>query len=108
MLYTDRVPGAFSPIMDVKMAIRTVHDEDIVFAIQKLERLRGGQIAVANGKVLAELPLPIAGLVTNQPLPKAIDLIDDLNAAARRLGCNLAAPFMTMSFLSLSHTDSRA
>ena len=79
-----------------------VNDQDILFAIQRLERLRGGQIAVADGKVLAELPLPIAGLVTNQPLPKAIELIDDLNTAARRLGCNLAAPFMTMSFLSLS------
>jgi len=46
--------------------------------------------------------LPIAGLVTDQPLAKAMKLIDDLNAAARELGCNLAAPFMTMSFLSLS------
>ena len=46
--------------------------------------------------------MPIAGLVTDQPLPKAIKLIDDLNAAARGLGCDLAAPFMTISFLSLS------
>jgi Adenine deaminase C-terminal domain len=67
-----------------------------------LERLRGGQIAVADGKVLAVLPLPIAGLVTDQPLPKAVKLIADLNAAARVLGCDLAAPFMTMSFLALS------
>src|SRR5215471_4488951 len=78
------------------------NDTDILFAIQELERLQGGQIAVADGKVLAELPLPIAGLVTDQPLAKAMKLIDDLNAAARGLGCDLAAPFMTMSFLSLS------
>jgi len=78
------------------------NDADILFAIQELERLQGGQIAVTNGKVLAELPLPIAGLVTDQPLAKAMKLIDDLNAAARGLGCDLAAPFMTMSFLSLS------
>ena len=64
--------------------------------------MQGGQIAVANGEVKAELPLPIAGLVTDQPLAKAMKLIDDLNAAAHALGCDLAAPFMTLSFLALS------
>jgi adenine deaminase len=78
------------------------NDADILFAIRELERLRGGQTAVAGGKVLAELPLPIAGLVTDQPLPKAMKLIEDLNAAAHALGCDLAAPFMTLSFLALS------
>jgi adenine deaminase len=46
--------------------------------------------------------LPIAGLVTDQPLPKAVKLIAGLNAAAHALGCDLDAPFMTMSFLALS------
>ena len=78
------------------------NDGDILQAIRELERLQGGQIAVANGEVKAELPLPIAGLVTDQPLPKAMKLIDDLNAAAHALGCDLAAPFMTLSFLALS------
>ena len=78
------------------------NDRDILQAIRELERLQGGQIAVANGEVKAELPLPIAGLVTDQPLPKAMKLIDDLNAAAHALGCDLAAPFMTLSFLALS------
>jgi adenine deaminase len=57
---------------------------------------------VANGKVKAELPLPIAGLVSDQPLAKVIQLIDDLNAAAHSLVCDLPAPFMALSFLSLS------
>ena len=78
------------------------NDADILFAIKELERLQGGQVAVAGGKVIAELPLPIAGLVTDAPLPKAMKLIDDLNAAAHSLGCDLAAPFMTLSFLALS------
>ena len=84
------------------VVVAGTNDADILFAIQELERLQGGQIAVANGKVKAELPLPIAGLVTDQPLAKAMRLIDDLNAAAHALGCDLAAPFMTLSFLSLS------
>jgi adenine deaminase len=78
------------------------NDADILFAIQQLEKMQGGQIAVADGKVKAVLPLPIAGLVTDQPLAKAMKLIDDLNAAAHALGCDLAAPFMALSFLALS------
>ena len=78
------------------------NDADILFALQELERMQGGQVAVANGKVKAALPLPIAGLVTDQPLAKAMKLIDDLNAAAHALGCDLAAPFMALSFLALS------
>ncbi len=78
------------------------NDADILFAIQELERMQGGQVAVVDGKVKAALPLPIAGLVTDQPLAKAMKLIDDLNAAAHALGCDLAAPFMTLSFLALS------
>ena len=84
------------------VVVAGTNDADILFAVRELERLQGGQIAVANGKVRAELPLPIAGLVTDQPLPKAMRLIDDLNATAHALGCDLAAPFMTLSFLSLS------
>ncbi|HVU07928.1 MAG TPA: adenine deaminase [Verrucomicrobiae bacterium] len=84
------------------VVVAGTNDADILFAIRELERLQGGQIAVANGKVKAELPLPIAGLVSDQPLPRAMKLIDDLNAAAHALGCDLAAPFMTLSFLALS------
>ncbi len=82
--------------------IAGTNDADILYALQELERLQGGQIAVAEGRIRAKLPLPIAGLVTDQPLAKAVKLIDDLNAAARALGCRLAAPFMALSFLALS------
>ena len=84
------------------VVVAGTNDADILFAIRQLERLQGGQVVVADGKVKAELPLPIAGLVSDQPLAKVIQLIDDLNAAAHSLGCNLAAPFMALSFLSLS------
>ena len=64
--------------------------------------MQGGQVAVANGKIKAELPLPIAGLVSDRPLAEVIKGIADLNVAARALGCELQSPFMTLSFLSLS------
>jgi adenine deaminase len=84
------------------VVVAGTNDADILRAIQELEKLQGGQVAVADGKVVAELPLPIAGLVSDQPLNKAMKLIDDLNAAAHALGCDLDAPFMALSFLSLS------
>lgn len=79
-----------------------VTDADITLAIEELVKMQGGQVAVSNGKVRAALPLPIAGLVSHRPLPEVIDRIANLNAAARAMGCRLAAPFMTLSFLSLS------
>lgn len=84
------------------VVVAGTNDTDIRFAIQELERLQGGQVAVADGVIKAELPLPIAGLVSDQPLPRVMKQIDDLNAAARALGCDLAAPFMSLSFLALS------
>jgi adenine deaminase len=78
------------------------NDADICRAIQALEELQGGQVAVRGGRVLAELGLPIAGLVSDRPLAEVIARLQALNAAARALGCKLDAPFMALSFLSLS------
>ena len=79
-----------------------VDDRDILAAIAALERMQGGLVAVSAGDVQAALALPIAGLVSDQPLETVLRGVDELNAAARALGCPLEAPFMTLSFLSLS------
>jgi adenine deaminase len=84
------------------VVVAGTNDADILFVIRQLERLQGGQVAVANGQVKAELALPIAGLVSDRPLAEVIRRIEGLNRAARSLGCHLDAPFMTLSFLSLS------
>jgi len=78
------------------------NDADILSVIRELEKLQGGQVTVADGEVKAELGLPVAGLVSDQPLDEVISRIAGLNSAARTLGCELDAPFMTLSFLSLS------
>jgi adenine deaminase len=79
-----------------------VDEDDIARALEELQAMQGGQVAVADGQVRARLPLPIAGLVSDRPLNEVIHGIAALNAAARSLGCELDAPFMTLSFLSLS------
>ena len=78
------------------------NDADILATIAALEKMRGGQVVVAGGKIQAALPLPIAGLVSDQSLETVIAQSAALNAAAAELGCPLPAPFMTLSFLSLS------
>ncbi|HMJ05864.1 MAG TPA: adenine deaminase [Chthoniobacterales bacterium] len=77
-------------------------DREIVAAIEALQKMGGGQVAVENGKELAALPLPIAGLVSDRPLAEVVEKIRGLNAAAAKLGSSLPAPFMSLSFLSLS------
>src|SRR5205814_6747241 len=79
-----------------------VNDDDIVRAIEELEEMQGGQVAIADGEVRAKLALPIAGLVSDRPLDEVMASINALNDAAHALGCELEAPFMTLSFLSLS------
>lgn len=78
------------------------NDADILGVLRALEKLQGGQVAMADGVVRAELGLPVAGLVSDQPLPEVVKRIAALNRAAQELGCELATPFMALSFLSLS------
>lgn len=77
------------------------NDEDMAFAGNQLAKIGGGMIAVNNGKVLAELPLTIAGLMSEKPASEVQQLIKQLELAWEELGCNLISPFMTMSLLSL-------
>ena len=62
----------------------------------------GGGLAVARGgEVVALLPLPIAGLMSADPVERVRERMDALLAAARELGSKLHDPFMAMSFLTL-------
>ena len=84
------------------VVVAGTNDADIQRVIGELEKMSGGQVAVVDGEVKAALGLPIAGLVSDKPLDDVIQRISDLNAAAAAMGCDLEAPFMTLSFLSLS------
>jgi adenine deaminase len=76
-------------------------DEDILAAIREIERLQGGLVAVADGRVLASLGLPIAGLLSDEPLESVADRLEKLEQAAGELGNRLPSPFATLSFLAL-------
>lgn len=77
------------------------NDTDMLFAIQEIQKMGGGQLVMEDQKVLAALPLPIAGLMSDRPLQEVRAAMDRVNAKARELGCSLENPFMTLSFLAL-------
>jgi adenine deaminase len=78
-----------------------VSDEDIFAAIKEVERLQGGLVATAGGKILASLPLPVAGLLSDEPLEVVVHKLEGLEKTAAGLGTRLASPFSTLSFLAL-------
>ncbi len=77
-------------------------DADMASAIERLAELGGGIVAVEDGQVLAECPLPVAGLLSDAPLADVIAQSRTCNGAARELGWTGATPFLTLSFLALS------
>ena len=76
--------------------------EDLACAVQRVIELQGGQVIVNGGKVVAEIPLPILGLMSSEPASRVCDQIKDLTAAARDLGCEMRWPLMFLSFMTCS------
>ena len=77
-------------------------DEDMAFAANRIARNHGGILVVRDGQVLAELPLEIAGLMSEKPLREVNDLLENAKLAAYSLGVGRDIdPFMTLSFMSL-------
>ena len=76
-------------------------DADIFAAVKEVERNQGGLCVVADGEVLASLPLPIAGLLSTEPLEAVAAKLEELECLARELGCSVDSPFSVLSFLAL-------
>lgn len=83
------------------MIIVGTNDFDMYTAAVELVKMQGGKVVVNNGKVIAKLPLPIAGLISDKDFDYVVKHCDELNEAVKELGCTLDDAFMTMSFLSL-------
>jgi adenine deaminase len=78
-----------------------VTDADMRRAVAEIKRLGGGLAAVADGEVLASLPLPVAGLLSDRPLEEVAAGSEAVEQAALNLGCELPAPFAALSFMAL-------
>ncbi|HIW32990.1 MAG TPA: adenine deaminase, partial [Candidatus Paenibacillus intestinavium] len=79
-----------------------VNDEDILFGLDVIQQLKGGVAIVDNGKVLASVSLPIAGLMSNQKFEYVYGQLEALNKALADIGFKQKFnPFLTLSFLAL-------
>lgn len=78
-----------------------VTDADMAAAVNRIIDLKGGFVVVAEGEVLAELALPIAGLMSLEPFESVRERLIALRSAAKSLGCTLPEPFLQVAFLPL-------
>ncbi len=78
------------------------NDNDIFAAVKEIESLEGGLVAMAGGKIKGSLALPIAGLLSEEPLEAVVSRLEELQKIAAGLGCVLPSPFATLSFLALA------
>jgi adenine deaminase len=83
------------------LVIVGTNDGDILKATIAMKAMGGGLVVVLDGKVLASLPLPIAGLMAKASVSQVNLRLTALHRAAKALGCKLPDPFMALSFLSL-------
>lgn len=84
------------------LVVLGVDDADMAAAAGRLQAVGGGQVAVAGGRVIAELPCPVGGLLSDRPAEEVAGAAGRLERAARELGVGFESAFMTMSFLALS------
>jgi len=83
------------------VVVAGTNDPDMLLAVKTVEQQGGGHVVVKDGALMASVPLPIAGLLSDLPLERVSRLMSETLAAAHALGSPLPNPFMTMSFLAL-------
>jgi adenine deaminase len=79
-----------------------MNDDDMARAVARLAELGGGLVVVDGGSVTAELPLPVAGLISDLPLGSVIEASEATVAAVHALGSEVPSPFQSLAFLALS------
>ena len=78
------------------------NDQDILLAIQALEKARGGYCLMREGKLLEILPLPVCGLLTQEPTDQVEKILENMKKLCLEMGMSKEMdPFQTLSFLSL-------
>ncbi len=83
------------------IAVVGVDYDDMALAANRLGEIEGGFVVVRDGAVMAELALPVAGLMSLEPFEVVRDALIALRAAAAGLGVELQEPFLQLAFLAL-------
>lgn len=77
-------------------------DTDMAFAISRVAELGGGMVAVAGGRVLAELPFPVGGIISPLPMAEIAKRYDAVGRAAKALGATLSDPLLCLQTITAS------
>ena len=84
------------------LVIAGTSDQDMIIAAKELIASGGGMIVVRNGRTLAYVALPIAGLMSDKPVKDVAQQVERLNEAWVMLGCTLPSPYMNLALTTLS------
>lgn len=84
------------------LIIAGTNDFDMLVAAEEIKRMQGGLVIVQDGKTLASLPLPIAGLMSATTYSEVVHLLKEIDIALLKIGANrYFNPFLTLAFLAL-------
>jgi adenine deaminase len=79
-----------------------VDDDDMAACATRMAEIGGGIVIAEGGRVVEELPLPVAGLMSDRPLAEVHERMRSMERRLGTMGVTMTAPFMTLSFLALS------
>ena len=94
--------GITSNCENQNLVVVGTSDAEMAHAARALRDLGGGYVAVADGQVLAAVPLPYGGIMSDEPWEAVRDRSVLANAAAAELGCTVASPYMILAFVGLA------
>jgi len=84
------------------IVILGVDDRDMAACAMRLAEIGGGIVIAEGGRVVEELPLPVAGLMSDRPLGEVHERLRSMEERLKSMSATMASPFMTLSFLALS------
>jgi len=84
------------------LVVAGASDEEMLTAVNEIIKSGGGMVVARKGKVLAHVPLPIAGLMSDQSVEAVVQEVEQLKEAWVTLGCTLPSPYMNLALTTLS------
>jgi adenine deaminase len=79
-----------------------VDDDDMAACARRMPEIGGGIVVADGGRIVEELPLPVAGLMSDRPLAEVNERLQSMERRLKSMGVGMESPFMTLSFLALS------
>ncbi|MFD1712988.1 adenine deaminase C-terminal domain-containing protein [Amnibacterium flavum] len=86
---------------NMNIAVVGGNDPDMLLAVEELRRMGGGFVTVADGEVLARVPLPVGGMMSAAPFEETAEALRQGHAATAALGCTIPSPYIILSFVGL-------